>query len=566
MFPITTLRRGAFWGVVIAFGYFCADALGTTLAIGFLFDAKPAQWILLAVAVIDTLLAGALVGTLVAFICHKLPWKLAALPRKLAWGAAIAAFVTVTVLGYQWRIGRQQPLLDNRPPFNMPKPPSVLWITIDTLRADTLYGEQLDFPNTPGFAEFAKQSLVFTDAESAAGWTIPSTATMLTGIHPESLYSNRGFLPDWAPTAAERLRAVGYETHAVVDNILIEPRTGFGAGFETFFQRSALGFAFTFPGMRLLPTRWREALREMLPVFYYGAPGVTNEAVRIIETPRNTPVFLYVHYMDVHYPYYFHPELGPDPANVEEVKLYSSLANIREVEKFDLNPQQLAFLQHRYKNELRALDQHLTRLITTFKKHLGDTVVVVTSDHGEEFMEHGGLGHGHTLYKELVHVPLVLHVPSALLANNVGLIREPFGHVDLLPTLIDLLKVDINAGTEGYTFEGSSWGEFLRNIQVAPSRVLFAAQSRNQRRVYRMRYHDRAFVQTWERGVGKTEFFDKKADYSERQDVLETRRNDADVIQKELTALIDQQVAARDPVPSTAESNRETLKALGYVQ
>ena len=109
---------------------------------------------------------------------------------------------------------------------------------VDTLRADTLYGGGLDFPLTPTFAAQAKDAQLFLDAESTAGWTIPSLGALLSGIHNLSFDGSAGRVPSDIPLLPKHLQEAGYASHAVVDNNIVEVRVGFGGGFETYFQRS----------------------------------------------------------------------------------------------------------------------------------------------------------------------------------------------------------------------------------------------------------------------------------------------------------------------------------------
>lgn len=563
------LRRGMLIGLITGALFFAADLLGASFAIGSLFDPKWEAFLLVGLAGLLELAAAAAMGALAG----------ASWPRRWRLGLRLAAIVALAVVfcvivagvGYGSRVARRLPELDARPAVSAGRPLDVLWITIDTLRADTVYGAQLDFPLTPSLRSFARDALVFADAESAAGWTIPSVATMFTAMYPEALYSPLGYLlPSWAPTVAERLRAAGYATHALVDNALLEPRNGFGDGFESFRQRSALRFAFSLPGLRLLPRVPREILREHLRVFYEGSPGVTDAAIEQLRREHDAPLFLYVHYMDVHYPYYPHPELGPDPAGTQPVNLALAMERLTEDPKDVPTEPQLRFLQHRYANELRALDADLGRLLGAWKDRFGgQSVVIVTSDHGEEFLEHDELGHGHSLYTELVHVPLLLGAPREVLPRPAEgrVVREPVGHVDLMPTLLDLLGVSPEIGAPGVTMQGRSMLAWLQGREPAPQRPLFAGQNRKKRLIYRVREGGWAYLRTeHQRGGTEIELYDKASDYTEQRNEAQARADVASSLQRAMDASVDAQVRARDQGPSDAEGNLDALKALGYVQ
>ncbi len=563
--------RGLLLGACLGGLYFLADLAGALMAIGFLLDRTASQLVLLAVAGGTTVLLTTLAGGCFALAWTRLPAALRQRlrpSRRLGLALSMVALVLVTISSYASRRTRQLPELGQKPPVAAARPASVLFVVIDTLRADTLYGERRDFPLAPAMGALAGRSTVFWDAESAAGWTIPSVATLMTGMHPERLYSARGYLPSWAPTLAERLRAAGYRTHAVVDNTLLEPRTGFADGFESFFQRSALRFAFTFPGLRLLPTSWREELREQLPVFYYGAPGVTDEALAHVRQAGDAPILLYVHYMDVHYPYYPHPEISPDPVDAEPVRFHEVMTRLRDDPSARPSPSQMALLEHRYQNELRYLDRELGRLLDAFQERYGDdSLVVITADHGEEFLEHGGLGHGHTLHRELTHVPLIVKLPRGAVPEErqVGGVEAPVGLVDVLPTVLDALGVPGEVGGEGLSFDGASLLPALRE-QTAPERQLFASQNRYARRVYRYREGSWVLINTFKGGALRQELFDLSRDPGEHHDRLASDGPMASRLGERMEPLHQRQVEARDPRPSTAESDPESLRALGYVQ
>ncbi|MEM6533512.1 MAG: sulfatase-like hydrolase/transferase [Myxococcota bacterium] len=271
--------RAAAVGSGLGAGFFVADFIGALLAIGFLFDPKWETYVLLVIAAIMAVVVGALAAVLLATV-----WWPRRVSSQLATWGLVAGGLTVVALGYVARSGRQHepapsPLVAQEPE----RTPPILWVVVDTLRADTLYGDALDFPLAPETGDFAKDSLVFADAESTAGWTIPSLAALFTGIHNTTTDASAGFLPGWAPSIASRLSAAGYSTHALVDNVIIEPRNGFAVGFDSFFQRSGYRFVFSLPSFRLLPTPVREAMRGVLRTSYYGSRKLTDRAIEVIE-------------------------------------------------------------------------------------------------------------------------------------------------------------------------------------------------------------------------------------------------------------------------------------------
>jgi arylsulfatase A-like enzyme len=260
-----------------------------------------------------------------------------------------------------------------------------------------------------------------------------------------------------------RLRRAGYATHAVVDNALLERRNGFAAGFETYQQRSSFRFVFSLPAFRLIPDRYREILKDRLRVAYHGAAGVTATALEIIETyDEDAPLFLYVHYMDPHAPYYPQPALGPDPPGLEPIEFMRVADGLREGTGEPPSAAQLATLRYRYDGEVRALDPEVGRLLQAWQARYGRTgMIVLTADHGEEFLEHGHLGHSLTVQRELVHVPLVVAFPegNVLEERAQGRVDTPVSLLDLTPTVLDVLGVEDDWGP---AMRGMSWMPWLR--------------------------------------------------------------------------------------------------------
>lgn len=564
---VSRLHRPACIGLAVGALYFAADLLGTGLAVGPLADMTASGLLLLAMAALVSCFLGVAVTIVAALVLR--PWLPSRRPTKVMAALALLGFVCITTASYAMRIGRRPPLLG--PPSAAPYPNArnVLLIVVDALRADTLYGPNLSFPLTPELGAWSGDAVVFTDAEAAASWTIPSVATILTGMLPERHYASRGYLPDWAPTLAKRLRAAGYDTSALVDNALLEKRNGYTAGFATYFQKSAFRFAFSLPSFRLLPSIVGRALRDTLHVYEHGAPRLTDEALRIIAEPRTRPLFMYVHYMEPHEPYYEHPEFGPDPADAEPADVAALAERLRNNPSATPTATQLRFLRHRYNGEVRALDAPLVRLVRSFKERFGnDAIVAVTADHGEEFLDHGNLCHGMTLHRELVHVPLIVQGGALQAVSTTRQrINTPISLVDLTPTLLDLAGVPATVGAEGLAMDGVSWLPRLRDEPTAtPPAPLFASQTQYQQRIYRWREDNRVLIITFRAGQQTRQLFDLTTDPSEHTDIASQAQSEVGTLDNHMAASNETQVRGRDPRPNTSQSDIESLRGLGYVQ
>lgn len=289
---------------------------------------------------------------------------------------------------------------------------NVVIVVIDTLRRDHLatYGYSRD--TAPFLGELARQGAVF-DGLSPSSWTKPSTASLLTGLHPlrHQALDRLDRLPDGAVTLAERLRRAGYSTLGVSANGWISPGFHFDRGFATFLYRDSLK-------SRALNRELQARLDGLRP-----------------------PFFLYVHYIDPHVPY--EPETGWDGRPLPA----SPRAHPVTIEDLDAphfihrSPELLARARDLYDGEIRGVDDSLRELVSGLSRRglMKNTILVVTADHGEELGEHGRMSHGQTVYQEVLQVPLVIYEPHRLPAGR------RFGRaslMDVVPTLIDLLGLD----------------------------------------------------------------------------------------------------------------------------
>ena len=319
-------------------------------------------------------------------------------------------------------------------------PPSIVLVMVDTLRADGLEWaeEEGESSATPNVAALARRGVRFDHLLAVSPWTGPSVSSILTGKYPDELgmHGLRDPLPTSAITLAQRLRDHEYRTGAVISNGIIGPAYGHDRGYDYFHCERYKG--------DLEGTRQR-------PVF--TADLVTDKALAWLETdakPAASPFFLYVHYTDPHDPYLppdewraLHPEI--DDANVpEELLLDGNFTRNR------LSPAQVRAIRAHYDAEISFVDHEVGRLLESLPP---DTIVLFTSDHGEEFKEHGGFLHGHTLFQELLHVPLIVTGPGIPAGVTVD---APVSHVDIAPTLLELVGIGPRPGEDRLEMTGRS--------------------------------------------------------------------------------------------------------------
>lgn len=320
-------------------------------------------------------------------------------------------------------------------------PPNLLLIVVDTLRRDALgvYGAERD--TSPALDAFAAGAVRFERAYAPAPWTLPSVASLLTGLHPggHGVSSPRASLPAEAETLAERLSARGYATAGVVSHVALGTRSGFDQGHARYRDSEARGHD------------------------YISTEGVTRQALELLDelAAGGAPFFLFVHYFDPHYDYERHPEVGFAPPAASRVDGSEPVMELqRRLEELDAAD--VALLRALYHEEVRHTDAGIGRLLDRLAA-LGlaeRTLVAVSADHGEEFMERGWLGHTRTLYDELVRVPLLIRAPGV----RPAVVAEPVSLVSLTPTLLELLGIEVS----GQRFHAPSLAELVRGEAPAP--------------------------------------------------------------------------------------------------
>jgi len=324
----------------------------------------------------------------------------------------------------------------------------VLLIVVDTLRRDHVgcYGATRD--TTPALDALATEAIRFDRAYSPAPWTMPAVASMLTGLHPSGHGLTRvGGLSDEALTLAEILEQHGHATAGIVSHLLLGARFGFDQGFEEYVESYSA-----------TPHHDVSTLR------------VTRQARQALErlAGQRRPFFLFVHYFDPHYHYKRHPQYGFAPETAGRLDGDETIQDLRELMQ-DLTPDELDFIKDLYDEEIRHTDAGIGRLLAALGEHDVDrsTLVIVTSDHGEELLDRGWLGHTRTLYDELVRVPLLMRLPERDHSPRVS--DASISLTALTPTILELVGVDPTP----FDFQVRSFARMLDPATVEPAGAVF---------------------------------------------------------------------------------------------
>jgi arylsulfatase A-like enzyme len=433
------------------------------------------------------------------------------------------------------------------------KRPNVLMISIDTLRKDhcSAYGYERD--TTPNLRLLAEEGARFDLAYAPSSSTAPSHATMFTSLYPlaHQVLKQGQTLAQGDYTLAEHLTANGYETAAVVASFVMNEKFGFAQGF-TFYDDDFKASTATIH---------RRYWKGQPDVIDQDAVETTRKAIHWLKKKRSgqNPFFLFVHYFDPHAPY-----VPPEP-------FASQFAPPGR------QPAELDQITGRYDGEIAFTDREIGRLFEALKETglEENTLVLVTSDHGEGLGQHDHLGHSINIYEEAVRVPLLFRWPDRIAKGCV--FTAPVEQVDLAPTMLDLIGVK----ADGFSFQGRSLAAALRGDDDASldgDRPVYLYREYYENRPMKL-YSGRQVllkggksgirVGKWKYIEGKEEktreLFDLEADPQEQINLTSTHSQKAGELASQLEAWEDVHRRKESLKDTISEKDLERLKALGYV-
>ena len=372
----------------------------------------------------------------------------------------LPALVAITILcfavikGSAWQKERSE--MSALPPAT-PGAPNVLIVVIDTLRADHLPLYGYNRSTSPTFDAFAKRGVVFDNDIATSSWTLPSHASFLTGRYPhEHGVDHEVALDARYPTLPEIFEQHGYRTGAFSANLFyFTRRAGLGRGFIRF------GDYFYSVGDMFFRTLWGRVLNRYLPnnasVNEYlprkRAIEINRELLEWIDQGHDKPFFAFINYFDVHGPYvvksparemfYGTPTNDTPPVIDRRIELDHDPYLFRLSR---MSPQEFQHKVDAYDGAIYYVDQQFANLFSELEKRglTKNTLVVITSDHGESFGDHGLLEHWNALYRELIHVPLIYYWPGKI-PEGVR-INKMISGASLPATVLDLagIKSDVS--------------------------------------------------------------------------------------------------------------------------
>jgi len=491
------------------------------------------------------------------------------------------------------------------------KKPNVILITLDTARADHLscYGYQRK--TTPFIDSFAKDCMLFKNAYSTAPWTFPAHASIFTGMYPSKhgggedpayyqyLIKKYGrelkgiekepkaeeksikILAEENVTLAETLSAQRYKTCGVIGGPACSSLTGLGQGFDFYDNTLYNPFyeATYFTLLRIISHF--VSLVDVMAQYGIAKPGKTAEQVNAVafdwlDKYHKQPFFLFCNFFDVHYPYYPPRPYDKlfDGGDKDVIKKFDS----QEINASFINGQKQIIdavlrrehtlsqaerniLISQYDGEFRYLDYHIHNFLQKLKelKVYDNTMIIMTSDHGESFGEHNFMEHSFCVYEDAIKIPLLIKYP---LSRVRGISEKPASLVDIFPSIMSVLSLPIPAGVQGDILPDVRH-PIISECNIYWKYILQYGQylNRNLKTIY-----DGSFKYIWESN-GNSELYNIKQDPLELNNLISQLPERA----QKMHASLDDWSASFTPVAASKpfekdDDTKQNLKSLGYLQ
>jgi arylsulfatase A-like enzyme len=414
---------------------------------------------------------------------------------------------------------------------------NVVFVLIDTLRADHLSGYGYGRPTSPWMDQLARYGVRFADVDSQSSWTKCSMASLWTTLYPprSGVTQIEDVLPPAVQMPAERLRAAGFQTAGIWRNAWVGSNFGFNQGFDLYVR----------PSPSQSPEKME--LRRRNPGV--GAVIGTDEdatlsALQFLDAHANDRFFLYVHYMDVHQ--YVYDQAAAD------LQFGNGLPDA-------------------YDSAINWVDRNVGTLMNhldergLFKK----TIFVVAADHGEGFTEHGE-GHARTLYREVTHVPWIIGLPFRL--DHGIVVDSQVRNVDIWPTIFDLLGVPFDGPTDGRSVlplvvasaDGKSGSPPPNEIALAYLDQTWGQRKADPAPVVAVQKDSTRLIVSSK--PERLELYDHTTDPTEQKNLAKEDPELAAELRTQADALLSSSPPwGQSPKVELDEMYREQLRALGYI-
>jgi len=436
---------------------------------------------------------------------------------------------------------------------------NVLLIIIDTLRADHVGCYGYSRLITPTIDMLSKDGVIYNHVYAQSSWTKTAVASLMTGLYPSqhNVYNEFGdycTLPREITTLSEILKNAGYTTVGISANPHIIPEYGFDQGFSHFFRSN-----------NLWTTNSTRAVTDFVTRYLKSREGLKG-------------TFLYIHYMDPHDPYSplidcenFSNNYEPENVNIKRGIAFKLSGEWAMEDKLrtgaipipmPMTEQDLNYLVSLYDCEIRQVDEGLGEILRALEETgaRDNTTIIVTADHGEEFLDHEMLRHGYQLYEETVKVPLIIYKPG--FSPPVSKVEKPVELIDLFPTILSIFDVPLTGDIDGHILPPFN----ASRLAASDAAILGMTRFRNQNKAFLLE-RDLKLIKDFI--SGRSELFDLSKDPMEKHDLAEDNREMAQKMSSRLDDAIARStriIDSPDFKPPDNEALKEMLRTLGYVE
>ncbi|QOY84987.1 sulfatase [Paludibaculum fermentans] len=454
--------------------------------------------------------------------------------------------------------------------------PNVILITLDTVRADHLHLYGYPRQTTPQLEEFARQATVYSGAISAADWTAPSHATMMTGLYAlrhgvryDYPDVRLGHIPQSAPTLAETLQHYGYRTAAIVANkAYLAPEIGFGRGFDLYRVPTTPVSLET----SRMPSVLRSTRLHLMGISgadtpYVPGAKIADEVGKLLpKWKRGRPEFLFLNLMDAHWPYNPPPPFKNrfmTPTKDRTSAEFYEIVKLVDQEKRVVTPQEREELVAAYDSGIAYVDHELGRLFQMLRANglFDNSLIIVSADHGEVFGERSLMEHGVSVYQDQVHVPLIVKYPGQKARQDVAV---TVSLVDLFPTVLDVLGAPVPRRLAGITLRKAD--KLAARPVYAESYALWQKWGVEERFIDVERAVYLGGLKMVLTTKGRRELYDLAADPNETRDVQGSKPEQAAQLERLLRTWQQNYIKPGDQELGMGQEAVDRLKSLGYVQ
>lgn len=473
----------------------------------------------------------------------------------------------------EWRHAREGKEVKQRP--------NIVLIVMDSVRADHLSSYGYYRVTTPNIDKLTKQGVLFENAFSPATWTPPSHASIFSGKYPfqHKTIGKNIYFKDEETSITEILSCNGYETFGITHCAILASKNGFNKGFQKYINTSETSLV----SSRFIRENFKDAIRTLIKGLDSHTYRINEITKRLLSNRpfKEKPFFLFINYFNCHTPYNpprpFKKKFSAHHHDLDSRKLRARVNYIASgkglyaflKEELLISPREWEVVESCYDGELAYLDCRIGELFEFFRSEgiLNNTLLIITSDHGEYFGEHGLFGHIFGLYDELLHVPLIMVYPDEIPKGT--RISNIVSTIDIFHTIMDLVFIKKPKNKLGKTlcpFEDRRFHDFI----LAESEYEVSKENACMPRIHALsrckciRTASYKYINSPD--LGEEELYDLREDPSERVNVACKYPKKVKYFRKQLQKTV-QKLDFRSSEKTIPEDTyiRKRLRDLGYL-